>query len=457
MKANSKLQRKLSFLFLFLLLIGLWVTRMELKEGGGNLQWIILVSAFALWGVFHLGLYRILARPLNEITEVVGKYAEGFFNWRVRLEGRKDDLAALGNQLNRMAEVTGEKIESLSKALAETQALLAGMEEGVLIIDLHGRVQKVNGAMEAVLSHAHLLDIGKHYLEVFRDPELNDLIQETLATKQGQRRTLSPLSQPGRSFHVQSSLIRDPGSGVGGVIVVFHDVTDLKRLERVRQDFVANVSHELRTPLTTIRGYVEALLEEDRGSASQTNKFLQIIERHTQRMEKIVSDLLLLAEMESPDRMLNRTPLLLEALIASAVETLRPVAESKHQAFQIEIRAQHPPVSGDSQKIHQVVVNLLSNAISYTQEGGHITVEVQPAEGGVKVSVTDNGIGILPEHLSRIFERFYRIDKSRSREEGGTGLGLSIVKHIVEAHGGWVNVESKPGQGSRFSFFLPGT
>ena len=457
MKANSKLQWKLSFLFLFLFLIGLWVIGMEPRERGGKFQWLIILSVLALWGIFHLGLSRILTRPLREITEVVGKYAEGLFNWRVRLEGRKDDLAELGNQLNRMAEVTGEKIENLSKALAETQALLAGMAEGVLIIDLHGRVQKVNGAMEAILSHAYLLDIGKHYLEVFRDPELNDLIQETLATKQGQRRTLSLLSQPGKSYHVQSSLIQNRGSEVGGVIVVFHDVTDLKRLERVRQDFVANVSHELRTPLTAIRGYVEALLDEDRGSAPQTGKFLRIIERHTQRMEKIVSDLLLLSEMESPDRMLNRTPLHLEALISSAVEALRPLAESKKQILQIEIPAQLPSISGDSQKIHQVVVNLLSNAISYTQEGGHIAVGVQPAEGGVKVSVTDNGIGIPPEYLSRIFERFYRVDKSRSREEGGTGLGLSIVKHIVEVHGGWVNVESKPGQGSRFTFFLPGT
>jgi two-component system phosphate regulon sensor histidine kinase PhoR len=455
MKASSKLQRKISFLFLFLFLIGLWITRMELQERSGNLQWVIILSVFAFWGIFYLGLGRILGRPLREITDSVGKYAEGLFNWRVRLEGRKDDLATLANQLNRMAEVTGEKIETLSKALAETQALLAGMEEGVLIIGLNGRVQKVNGAMEAILSHDYPLDIGKHYLEVFRDPELNDLIQETLATKQGQRRTLSPLSQPGSSFHVQSSLIQDPGSGVGGVIVVFHDVTDLKRLERIRQDFVANVSHELRTPLTAIRGYVEALLDEDLGNNSQTEKFLRIIERHTQRMEKIVSDLLLLSEMESPDRILNRTPLHLGVLISSAAETLRPLAETKQQALQIKIPAQLPSISGDSQKIHQVVVNLLSNAISYTQEGGHIAVEVQPANGGVEVSVTDNGIGIPPEHLSRIFERFYRVDKSRSREEGGTGLGLSIVKHIVEAHGGRVNVESKVGQGSRFSFFLP--
>jgi two-component system phosphate regulon sensor histidine kinase PhoR len=457
MKANSRLQWKISFLFLFLFLIGLWVARPESKEGGGNLKWIIIVSVLVLWAIFHLGLGRILARPLREIMDVVGKYAEGLFNWRVRLEGRKDDLAALGNQLNRMAEVTGEKIEALSKALAESQALLAGMEEGVLIVDLHGRVQKVNGAMEAILSHAYPSDIGKHYLEVFRDPELNELIQETLAGKQGQQRTLSPLSQPGRSFHMQSSLIQDPGSGVGGIIVVFHDVTDLKRLERIRQDFVANVSHELRTPLTAIRGYVEALLDEDLGSTSQAKDFLRTIERHSQRMEKIVSDLLLLSEMESPDRMLNRTPLQLQGLISSAVETLLPLAQSKNLTLQVETPAQIPPISGDGQKIHQVLVNLLSNAISYTQEGGHIAIEVQPADGGVEVGVTDDGIGILPEHLSRIFERFYRVDKSRSREEGGTGLGLSIVKHIVEAHGGWVNVESKPGKGSRFNFFLPGT
>jgi two-component system phosphate regulon sensor histidine kinase PhoR len=457
MKANSRLQWKISFLFLFLFLIGLWVARPESKEGGGNLKWIIIVSVLVLWAIFHLGLGRILARPLREIMDVVGKYAEGLFNWRVRLEGRKDDLAALGNQLNRMAEVTGEKIEALSKALAESQALLAGMEEGVLIVDLHGRVQKVNGAMEAILSHAYPSDIGKHYLEVFRDPELNELIQETLASKQGQQRTLSPLSQPGRSFHMQSSLIQDPGSGVGGIIVVFHDVTDLKRLERIRQDFVANVSHELRTPLTAIRGYVEALLDEDLGSTSQAKDFLRTIERHSQRMEKIVSDLLLLSEMESPDRMLNRTPLQLQGLISSAVETLLPLAQSKNLTLQVETPAQIPPISGDGQKIHQVLVNLLSNAISYTQEGGHIAIEVQPADGGVEVAVTDDGIGILPEHLSRIFERFYRVDKSRSREEGGTGLGLSIVKHIVEAHGGWVNVESKPGKGSRFNFFLPGT
>jgi two-component system, OmpR family, phosphate regulon sensor histidine kinase PhoR len=354
-----------------------------------------------------------------------------------------------------MGEAIGGKIEKLSQALAETEALLVGMEEGVLILDLRGRVQKVNRAMEAILSPAGPTDIGKHYLEVFRDPELNDLIQATLRQKKGQRRSLSPLGHPGRSFQIQSSLIQYPQNGREGVIVVFHDITELTRLERIRQDFVANVSHELRTPLTTIRGYVEALLEGGLKDTPQAEKFLRVVEKHSQRMEKIVSDLLLLSEMESPDRILQREPLSWPELIGSAVEALRPQAESKKQTLLSRIPGELPSTLGDAQKIHQVMINLLSNAVSYTPEGGQITVEIRPSEKGVEISVVDNGVGISAEHLPRVFERFYRVDKGRSREEGGTGLGLSIVKHILDAHGGWVSVESKPGQGSRFSFFLP--
>jgi len=237
--------------------------------------------------------------------------------------------------------------------------------------------------------------------------------------------------------------------------VVFHDITELKRLERIRQDFVANVSHELRTPLTTIRGYVEALQDDSLENGVQAKQFLQIIERHTQRMEKIVSDLLLLSEIESPERMMRKDPVHIEELISSVVDALRPMAESKQQTVQMEVASGLPPLRADSQKIHQVITNLLHNAICYTPEKGNIFIEAKAVEKGTQVSVSDNGIGIPPEDIPRIFERFYRVDKGRSRDLGGTGLGLSIVKHIVEAHGGRVGVESKPGQGSRFSIFLP--
>jgi two-component system phosphate regulon sensor histidine kinase PhoR len=215
------------------------------------------------------------------------------------------------------------------------------------------------------------------------------------------------------------------------------------------------VSHELRTPLTTIRGYVEALLEDEAEDGSRAKQFLQIIERHTQRMEKIVSDLLLLSEMESPDRLVKRERLHLPEIITAAVDSLRAMAESKGQTIQEQVASDLPPTRGDAEKIHQVITNLLHNAIGYTQEKGHIRIEAGAVERGVEVSVADDGIGIPSGDLPRVFERFYRVDKGRSREMGGTGLGLSIVKHIVEAHGGWVRAESKPGQGSRFTFFLP--
>jgi two-component system phosphate regulon sensor histidine kinase PhoR len=455
MNWKSPLQWKVSLFFVVLLALGLWAV-WEWKGPQGEFPGtLFLIVLLALVVILWVAVGRVLIQPLNEMTGVAEKFAGGLFNWRVRLGNRKDELGRLGNELNRMAQTAGEKVDRLAKNLAETEALLGGMEEGVLILDLNGRIKKINGAMGTILAHAFPSDVGKHYLEVFRDPELNDLIQSTLADKKGFRRSLSPLGQPGRTFQVQSSLVQYPDSGGEGVIVVFHDVTDLKRLERVRQDFVANVSHELRTPLTAIKGYVEALCEGGLQDPVQAEKFLRVIERHSERMDKIVSDLLLLSEMESPDRVLQKESLIFPEVIQAAVDSLHPMAEGKRQTIHFHPSEAIPSVRADSQKIHQVMINLLNNAISYTPEGGSISVEIRPIQGGVEITVADNGIGIPPEDLSRIFERFYRVDKGRSRELGGTGLGLSIVKHIVEAHGGGVRVESKPGRGSRFTFFLP--
>jgi two-component system phosphate regulon sensor histidine kinase PhoR len=455
MNWKNPLSWKVSGFFLFLLAVGLWVVWEGKGPQGEFPRGLFLAVALAFLAVVLFALGRNLVQPLNDMIGVVEKYAEGLFNWRVRLGTRKDTLGQLGNQLNRMAQTLGEKFDRLTKALAETEALLGGMEEGVLILDLNGRIKKINGAMEAILAHAFPSDGGRHYLEVFRDPELNELIQSTLGDKKGHRGSLSPLGQPGRTFQVQSSLVQYPENGGEGVIVVFHDITDLKRLERVRQDFVANVSHELRTPLTAVKGFVEALHDGGLQNPSQAEQFLQVIERHVERMDKIVSDLLLLSEIESPDRSLKKEALFFPGLISTVVDALHPLAEGKNQTLQVKINGELPPVQGDSQKIHQVLVNLLHNAISYTPEGGSIILEAGSVPGGAEISIFDNGIGIPPEDVPRIFERFYRVDKARSRDQGGTGLGLSIVKHIVEAHGGHVHVESKPGKGSRFTFFLP--
>ncbi len=455
MNWKSPLQWRVSFIFAVLLAGGLWAVWEGKGPHGEFPGALFLIVLLAIVAILWLGMERLLIQPLNEMTGAVEKFAEGLFNWRVRLGTRRDELGRLGNELNRMAQAEGEKVDRLTKSLAETEALLGGMEEGVLILDLNGRIKKINGVMGTILGHAFPSDVGKHYLEVFRDPELNDLIQTTLADKKGYRRTLSPLGQPGKTFQVQSSIVQYSKNGGEGVIVVFHDVTDLKRLERVRQDFVANVSHELRTPLTAIKGYVEALRDGGLQDAAQAEQFLRVIQRHSERMDKIVSDLLLLSEMESADRALQKESVELPEVIQAAVESVRPMAEGKKQNLRIRPLEGIPTLRADGQKVHQALINLLNNAISYTPEEGSITVEARPVSEGVEVSVIDNGIGILPDDLSRIFERFYRVDKGRSRDLGGTGLGLSIVKHIVEAHGGHVRVESKPGKGSRFTFFLP--
>jgi two-component system, OmpR family, phosphate regulon sensor histidine kinase PhoR len=453
---NSGSSLRLKFLILFALpaFAVLWAVGFILIPGGGR-RTVFSVLVAILYLLLYWRFGQLIIQPLDEIGGAVRRFTEGLFNWRIHLGYRKDELGSLGEDLNRLAAHMQERILKLSTDLAESEAILASMEEGVLILNPRGRVQKMNQAMETILIPSSSADIGKHYLEVFRDPDLNELIQLTLEGKQPQQRTIIPLGQPGKSFMIQSSLARESAGRVVGVVVVFHDVTNLKRLEKIRQDFVANVSHELRTPLTAIRGYTEALRDGAIEDTAQAEQFLRVIDRHTRRMDKIVADLLLLAEVESSERSWRMEMFSLGEVIHSAIDSLQPQADVKKQEIRVDLPATLPPLRGDGQKIHQVMINLLQNAINYTPEGGRIDVEAGTTEKGVEVSVADTGIGIPEEDLPRIFERFYRVDKSRSRDLGGTGLGLSIVKHIIDAHGGRVGVQSKLDKGSRFTFYLP--
>ena len=296
--------------------------------------------------------------------------------------------------------------------------------------------------------------VGRRVIEIFTSKELDAIVSRATGGESVEEE-IELLYPSHMVLRVKANPVLGSDGKVVSAVSVIEDVTDLMRLNRMRQDFVANVSHELRTPLTAIKGFVEALRDGGLENPSQAEQFLQVIERHAERMDKIVSDLLLLSEMESPDRSLQKEALSFPDLISGAVDALHPLAEAKKQDLAVKIDGELPPVRGDGQKIHQVLINLLHNAISYTPEGGSVLLEARAVQGGVEISVCDNGIGIPPEDVPRIFERFYRVDKARSRDQGGTGLGLSIVKHIVEAHGGEVRVESKPGKGSRFSVFLP--
>jgi two-component system phosphate regulon sensor histidine kinase PhoR len=260
-----------------------------------------------------------------------------------------------------------------------------------------------------------------------------------------------------RTFAVQGSATTRPGGEADDLraVFVFHDVTALKRLERVRSDFIANVSHELRTPLTSILGYLEALLDGAQHDAKKREEFLAIIKTHADRLHALVQDLLQLSQIESGDYLWRRDVVDVVALARRSVALVLPLAQRRRIAVRCTAESENQSVVGDEEKLTQVLVNLLDNAVKYTEPGGSVDVTVRASDGKVIISVRDTGIGIPPGDRDRIFERFYRVDRARSRESGGTGLGLSIVKHVVEAHRGAVAVDSGLGQGSVFTVTLP--
>jgi two-component system phosphate regulon sensor histidine kinase PhoR len=326
------------------------------------------------------------------------------------------------------------------------------MVEGVLVLDRDNKILLLNAAAERMFQLKSPTAIGRPLIEVFRHHPLHQLVQRMRESEADQSDEMVVFMPEERALTVQASIARTGGVAA---VLVFHDVTKLKRLERVRKDFVANVSHELRTPLTSIKGYVEALIDGAKDDPQKCAEFLGIIEKHTDQVNALLSDLLQLSTIESGQYQWRRGSVSVSDLIGKAVHLLRPLAEKKGQAISVAVAEGIGPVTGDVNKLAEVLINLIDNAIKYTPKGGRITVEAGQKGSAVEIAVSDTGIGIPSKEIPRIFERFYRVDRARSREMGGTGLGLSIVKHIVEAHGGSVTVESLIGKGSRFVVTLP--
>lgn len=399
----------------------------------------LIVGLFVLPVIYWLA--RRISDPIDDMRRMATHVAAGDFTGRAPeyVVGEVGELAGALNQMStqletRLAELTSEK--------AHLTGILAGMTEGVLVVDAAGKIRLMNAALREAFV---LTDdaFGKTVLEVFRHAGLADLTAGA--------RELTFLQPSERSFTVQIGRL----TGETGAVLVFHDITRLKQLENVRKDFVANVSHELRTPLSIIKGYIETLLDEQPPDAATSRQFLETIQRHSRRLESLVEDLLSISALESQQARLDFNPVNLHNVATAVIEELHDRALSRQVGVYLEISTTFPAVRADAQRLHQVLVNLLDNAIKYTPAGSKVRLNAGVANGTATVSVADNGPGIAAEHLPRIFERFYRVDKARSRELGGTGLGLAIVKHIVLAHGGRVWAESETGQGSVFHFTLP--
>jgi len=403
---------------------------------------------------------RFLSQPIIEMTQKAIQMASGSRHQEIQVT-HEDELERLSKAIDAMGIELRKKIEEISEEKDYLQTILKGMMEGVLVVDGRGRILTVNDALRILLSiPSNVAD--RMPLEIIRNAELEDAILKVIQEGKSTAFELSLPSAGGKTFEVNVvGIFPSPqgtekeGEEMRGAIAVFHDITRLKELEKVRQDFVANVSHELRTPLTTIKGYAETLLE---GALREevAFQFVQVIKRHTDRLAKIVEDLLTLSKIESKEFRLALENLSIPELIRDALDFVKEAADKK----KISILQKEPdPVlmaEADRSYLEQVLINLLDNAIKYGREGGKAIISSGlNDQKEIQISVQDDGIGIPREDLPRIFERFYRVDKGRSQELGGTGLGLSIVKHIVQAHGGRIWAESNPGGGSTFYFTLP--
>jgi two-component system phosphate regulon sensor histidine kinase PhoR len=344
--------------------------------------------------------------------------------------------------------------QAVARERTQQEALFNNMIEGVLVLDADGRVQLINQALKRLFNLAN--DIrGRTLLEAFRRQELIDLVRHAAHNDVGATVELELAAEDRRFLQASAAAFRDPAGRLQGTILVFHDLTRLKELEDTRQEFVANVSHELRTPLSMIKGFVETLLDGAKDDPAAATRFLQIIRKHTDRLTFLIEDLLTLSQLESKRIAFDFQALDLRAVADRVLEDLSGRAAERKVNLQNEVPA-GLTVRADGERLPQVLFNLVENAIKYGRVEGQ--VELGARTGGAKtvqVWVHDNGPGIPPEALGRVFERFYRVDKARSREQGGTGLGLAIVKHLVLSHGGQVWVESQPGQGATFFFTLP--
>lgn len=421
----------------------------EIKRSLGTINQKIIYTAIVL-AIFAL-LFSILSsrtftKPIKEIANAAEKIKNGEFATRTFTK-RKDELGELSNALNEMARELQRLFTNLNLEREELQAILSSMVEGLVVLDKDGKI---------ALSNRNFLDIvgvsdetqlnNKRYWEVLQNVDIDKLVKSVSQSGEPKTREI----QLGEKVYLGSGSLVSEASGEK-LIVVLHNITEIKRLEKVKTDFVANIAHELKTPLTAIKGFAETLEEE---ADFEHKRFLQIIKSNTDRLINIVSDLLLLSNLETQKRNLVIEKVDLEKLITDISQLFVKKLGEKKIVLSCDISPDTHKIKADSFLLEQIFINLIDNAIKYTEQG-EINIKIYPVQKNLKIIVQDTGIGIPKEDIDRIFERFYVVDKSRSRKYGDTGLGLSIVKHIVLAHNGKIDVESEVGEGSKFIITMP--
>lgn len=429
----------------------------ELTDAYKKIWWLLAVSlTIALVIIIMLGtkIMRRYTKPIEAATNVAIELAKG--NYRARTyENHIDETGMLSSSINVLARNLQEMVKAQEMQQNRLETLIENMGSGLMLIDSRGYINLINRPYKEIFQVNPLDYMYRLYYEVIKYKEINDLIEEIFMTEHKiNKQIVLPLEIERRYFEVYGVPIIGTNDVWKGILLVFHDITELKMLEQMRKDFVANVSHELKTPITSIKGFSETLLDGAMNNKQTLESFLKIILTESDRLQSLIQELLDLSKMEQQGFKVAIQPFDLIATAQEAIEILQGKSHEKQIELKLEIENEVLMIDGDIYRIKQVFINLINNAITYTPIGGQIIVMIKDENNQVMIKVKDSGIGMEKSEIPRIFERFYRVDKARSRNSGGTGLGLAIVKHIIEAHQGNISVSSEVDKGTTFTILL---
>ena len=411
------------------------------------------LAGFIFSSLIFLYVHQKRKKRIGQLVSATERYSKGDLGEKILFE-TENEFKVLADAINRMGSSLKNRIAEAGAEQSKLQAILGNMVEGVVAVDRHKRVLIMNRSCERIFDVKNEKATGRSLMEITRHPQIDQMIEKAIASKKIVADELEFYRPNGKIVHLNAVGVEpaDDESSSICAILVMNDMTEVKKLESMRRDFVANVSHELRTPLTSIKGFIETLLSGAIGDPEKAKSFLKMMEEDSERLSRLIRDLLELSQIESEE-----IDLKLEKLnVQEEIEKVLPLFEVQVQSKNIRIENQMSGfVSADRDRLKQIFINLIDNAIKFNQQDGKIILKSKVNGNKLQMAVQDTGIGISDEIIPRIFERFFRVDKARSREMGGTGLGLSIVKHLVESHGGKVWCESVPGKGSTFFFTLP--
>jgi two-component system phosphate regulon sensor histidine kinase PhoR len=420
------------------------------------MYWLILGVLCALFAVIALVLWQKWAAPWPQIEQLVSQIARGEHPSTFLINGGADPHR-VGLALETIFARQQELELQIAGRESGTQTILSAMEDGVLVVDARSRVTLMNPTFRKLFELRNPA-VGVPLVEAVRHATLDQLVTETLLTGEAMRSELTLADSRTHSdqhIEVNAVPIKRGDDEMTGAVVLFHDITELKHLDQIRREFVANVSHELRTPLSILRGYIEVLLDEPETSREELTRILSIMERHSKRLQRLVGDLLSLAQLESSQAKPELSVVRVDELFNNLIRDWKEKLAAKNLKVIVDLTSEALTLRADGTRLEEVLHNLLDNAVKFSRENGQIYLQAVRRGSEMVLSVADNGLGISKEHLPRIFERFYRADKARSRELGGTGLGLAIVKHIAQLHGGRVEAESEVGRGTTIRVLLP--